>query len=180
MKIKIIQFIALISILSSCKESDVRYPVNVSSGVDYNSSIELAKKINQKEEKKFREYASNSGIEFERSNYGFQYNIEGIDSTSVHIESGDDVKFTFRVENLNGLVIYPQKERRLRIDQQNEIIGLHEGLKLMDEESSAIFLFPSHQAFGYHGDENKIKPNTPLLYRVNVLEVIKKSEINNN
>jgi hypothetical protein len=41
--------------------------------------------------------------------------------------------------------------------------GLREGIKLMHRNEKINFLFTSHTAYGYHGDNKKIGPNKPLL-----------------
>ena len=175
---RLIIFISIFSILSftSCKEQEPRLPVNVSSGVDYTESIELSKKINQREERKFRKYVDNQDLKFERSNYGFLYHIEN--NSADLIKSKDEVKYTVVVEGLDGKLIYKRINKRIAVDHQNEIKGMHEGLKLMSEGAEAIFLFPSHQAFGFHGDDKKIKSNTPLVYKVKILKV-NNNQINN-
>ncbi|MCK5906174.1 MAG: FKBP-type peptidyl-prolyl cis-trans isomerase, partial [Flavobacteriales bacterium] len=94
------------------------------------------------------------------------------------IKSKDEVKYTKVVEGLDGKIIYRSITKSIVVDHQDEIKGMHEGLKLMSEGSEAIFIFPSHQAFGFHGDDNKIKSNTPLVYRVKVLKV-NNNQINN-
>ena len=172
MKIKnslLLLMIIISIIVTSCQTNEARYPVNVSSGIDYNSSIELSKKINQKEEIRFREYQRSKNIKFERSNFGFLFNINNnIDSL---IKSRDEVNYTLIVENLNGVVIYQKISKTLIVDHQDEIKGMHEGLKLMSKGAQAIFIFPSHQAFGFHGDGKKIKSNTPLIYKVEIIDV---------
>ena len=162
--------VIIIVFISSCKEQEPRLPVSVSSGIDYTESIELSKKINQREEREFRKYLEKQDLEFKRSNFGFLYYITN--TSSSLISSKDQVKFTEIVEDLDGVVIYKSITKNLIVDHQEEIIGIHEGLKLMSEGSEAVFIFPSHQAFGFHGDDNRIKSNTPLIYRIRVISVI--------
>ena len=178
MKNKLVFIISIISIftLNSCNEREARLPVSVSSGVDYTQSIELSKKINQREERAFRKYVENQELKFERSSFGFIYHITN--NSSDLIKSQDEVKYTKIVEGLDGNVIYNSVVKIIAVDHQDEIKGMHEGLKLMSEGSEAIFIFPSHQAFGFHGDDNKIKSNTPLVYKVKVLGV-NNNQINN-
>ena len=175
-KLVFIISIASILILNSCNEREARLPVSVSSGVDYTESIELSKKINQREERKFRKYVENQDLKFERSSYGFLYHLKN--NSGELIKSKDEVKYTKVVEGLDGKIIYRSITKSIVVDHQDEIKGMHEGLKLMSEGSEAIFIFPSHQAFGFHGDDNKIKSNTPLVYRVKVLKV-NNNQINN-
>mgnify|MGYP003656434644 FL=1 len=54
------------------------------------------------------------------------------------------------------------------MDQQELFTGLREGLKLMQAGETVTFLFPSHKAYGYYGDENKIGTNIPLVCKVTV------------
>lgn len=178
MRNRLVILFSIISVLSftSCRENEARLPINVSSGVDYTESIELSRKINQREERKFRKYVGNQNLKFERSNYGFLYHIEN--NSGDLIKSKDEVKYTTIVEDLEGNIIYKQITKSIVVDHQNEIKGMHEGLKLMNEGAEAIFLFPSHQAFGFHGDDKKIKSNTPLVYKVKVLKV-NNNQINN-
>jgi len=168
-KIFFLLSIGILLTISSCQETKPRLPVSVSSGVDYTQSIELSKKINQHEERRFRKYVDTQDLKFERSNFGFLYHIEN--NSLPLIKSKDEVLYLETVEKLDGEIIYPQIKRILLVDHQQEIKGIHEGLKLMGEGSSAIFIFPSHQAFGFHGDDNKIKTNTPLIYKIEVLKI---------
>ncbi len=155
----------------SCSEQEPRLPVSVSSGVDYTESIELSKKINQREERMFRKYIALQDLIFSRSNFGFQYHIEN--NKGDLIKSKDQVKFSETVEDLHGNVIYKSVDKIIVVDHQEEIKGMHEGLKLMSEGAKATFLFPSHQAFGFHGDDKSIGSNEPLVYKIKVLKVIK-------
>ena len=175
-KLFFVFWITIFLFFSSCNEEKPRLPVSVSSGVDYTESIELSKKINQREERKFRKYVSKQDLEFKRSNFGFLYHIEN--NLSIHIKSADEVRFTEIVEGLDGEIIYSSITKNLVVDHQEEIKGMHEGLKLMSEGAEAIFIFPSHQAFGFHGDDKKIKSNTPLVYKIRVLKVIN-NQVNN-
>ncbi len=175
---KLFFFFSIITFLflSSCKEQEPRLPVSVSSGIDYTESIELSKKINQREERKFRKYVAKQDLEFKRSNFGFIYHIEN--NSAELIKSEDEIRYTEIVEGLDGKIIYTSITKNLVVDHQEEIKGMHEGLKLMSEGAEAIFIFPSHQAFGFHGDDNKIKSNTPLVYKIRVIKVIN-NQVNN-
>ena len=163
------KILSFIIIFVSCGRQDPRLPISVKSGVDYSASIELSKKINQREEIQFRKYKEKQNQKFEKSNFGFQYYVDN--NNDSLIKSSDIVQYSLVVENLRGEVIYPKVNKQLVVDRQTDIKGMHEGLKLMSIGANAIFLFPSHQAFGFHGDDNKIKSNTPLVYKVKVTKV---------
>jgi len=46
--------------------------------------------------------------------------------------------------------------------------GLREGIKLMHKNEKVTFLFPSHIAYGYHGDDKRIGTNQPLMCTVSL------------
>ena len=48
------------------------------------------------------------------------------------------------------------------VDQEDVIPAIREGVKLLSEGDSGIFLFPSHLCYGYQGDREKIGSNQPL------------------
>ena len=52
------------------------------------------------------------------------------------------------------------------MDKEIIFKGLREGLKIMKEGENVTFLFPSEKAYGYYGDQNKIKSNIPLICNV--------------
>jgi FKBP-type peptidyl-prolyl cis-trans isomerase len=41
----------------------------------------------------------------------------------------------------------------------------------MKEDEEVVFLFPSHAAFGYSGNQEKIGVNQPLIYKVKLNKI---------
>jgi FKBP-type peptidyl-prolyl cis-trans isomerase len=52
--------------------------------------------------------------------------------------------------------------------------GLQNGIKIMKKNEKVTFLFPSHIAYGYHGDNKKIGANEPLICTVTLNNIEKK------
>jgi hypothetical protein len=46
------------------------------------------------------------------------------------------------------------------------MMGLRDGIKRMHKNETVTFLFPSHMAYGYHGDNKKIGTNESLIVTV--------------
>ena len=66
-------------------------------------------------------------------------------------------------------IIYTKAETKPQVyyvDKENIMMGLRDGIKLMKKGETVTFLFPSHMAFGYHGDNKKIGVNEPLICTV--------------
>jgi gliding motility-associated peptidyl-prolyl isomerase len=115
--------------------------------------------------------------------YWFTYLVQNkIDTLTP--KKGDVAFFEYELKDLKGRIIYSQAELKPQtyaVDKQNIMTGLREGIKLMHKKEKVVFLFPSHIAFGYHGDDKKIGPNQPLLCTVTlhnfISEVAFKKEI---
>jgi len=51
--------------------------------------------------------------------------------------------------------------------------GVQEGLKKMREGDKVKMIIPSHLAHGLTGDMNKIKPLTPIVVDLHLIEILK-------
>ena len=99
-------------------------------------------------------------------------------------KKGDVAFFNYEIKDLKGNIIYSEvelKPQTYAVDKQNIMTGLREGIKLMHKNEKIAFLFPSHIAYGYHGDDKKIGSNQPILCTVTlhnfISEVAFKKEI---
>ncbi len=113
------------------------------------------------------------------SEQGFWYYYEKKDTLDAPVpETGDQVVFNYEVRDLAERVIYSEEElgpQSYLVDKEELISGLQDGLKLMKEGERVIFLFPSYKAYGYTGSE-RIEPNQPLIYKVDLIKVNKSKE----
>jgi len=113
--------------------------------------------------------------------FWYYYNIKSSDSLNTKTpEFGDIVIFDYSISNIEREAIYAEGEKPTReyaIDKEKLFTGLRQGLKLMKEGETVTFLFPSHKAFGYYGDKNKIGSNVPITAKVTLHTI--KEESNN-
>lgn len=173
---KIYIFLTIL-ITISCEDTKPRIPLQQNSGSFINTSIEINKYINSKEKLKIEDIVKNPKNNFKASNYGFWYRNENQNTDSSYTPKfGDQIFYKCAIKNLNGTYIYGEKKmlEKIYIMEQEELSsGLREGLKLMSKGDKMTFIFPSQLAFGFYGDNDKIPPNTPLVYEVNINEIIK-------
>jgi gliding motility-associated peptidyl-prolyl isomerase len=168
-----ILFVLLVTILvSGCKQhQEARKPISQKSGTFMKKSIERNKKLIAGEEGQIDSLIkSNPKLKYLASTKGYWYTYV-IQNTldTITPKKGDVAFFDYEVKDLKGNVIYSELELRPQtyaIDKQNIMTGLREGIKLMHKNEKVIFLFPSHIAYGYHGDDKKIGTNQPLLCTV--------------
>ena len=164
--------------LTNCKSPEARKPVSVKSGTFMEASIERNKALHEKQKVLFEKYMEeHSEIDFITSPNGFWYFYNSEKSSDTLTATfGDIVNFDFNVKKLNGDLIYSKetlKNRNYSMDQEKLFSGLREGLKLMKVGETATFLFPSQKAYGYYGDNNKIKTNIPIICEVTVNNITK-------
>ena len=170
---KLILFVFLVAILvTSCKQhQEARRPVSQASGTFMKKSAERNKKLIASEEEQIDSLIkSNPKVKYYASTKGYWYTYV-IQNTldTLTPKKGDVAFFEYEIRDLKGKIIYSEVELRPQtyaVDKQNIMTGLREGIKLMHKNEKVTFLFPSHIAFGYHGDDKKIGTNQPLLCTV--------------
>lgn len=169
---KIIALVLLICIsFASCKQQQARMPVSRSSGTFMKESIVRNKKLIAGEEAQIDSIIkSNPSVKYyaSKKGYWFYYEIRN-EKDTLRPKKGDIAYFDYNVQDFKGNVIYSEiqtKPQVYRVDKQNIMMGLRDGIKLMRKNEKVVFLFPSHMAYGYHGDNKNIGTNEPLICTV--------------
>lgn len=175
------------TLLAGCKSPEARRPVNQSSGSFINESIERNRDLVAREEAEILEIIEkDTDKEYIASNSGFWYYYNKKSTDTINTETpefGDVVRFDYSITDIEGDPIYAEGElptKRYAMDKEELFGGLREGLKLMREGEVVTFIFPSHKAFGYYGDKNKIGTNVPIITRVTLHSIVDEDNINNN
>lgn len=168
-------FILVAITFASCKQQQARMPVSRSSGEFLNASVERNKKLIKGEEKQIDSIIkSNPSIKYIASQKGYWYYYETKNTNdTLRPKKGDIANFDYEIKDINGDVIYSQLELKPQtyiVDKQNIMMGLRHGIKLMHKSETVTFLFPSHMAFGYHGDNRRIGTNEPLICTVTLTD----------
>lgn len=170
---KLIPFVFLATVLvSGCKQNqEARKPLSQASGSFMKKSAERNKKLVASEEEQIDSLIkSNPKVKYLASTKGYWYTYvtQNIQDTLTP-KKGDVAFFDYEIKDLKGNIIYSEVELRPQtyaVDKQNIMTGLREGIKLMHKNEKITFLFPSHIAYGYHGDDKKIGVNQPLMCTV--------------
>ncbi|HQE34222.1 MAG TPA: gliding motility-associated peptidyl-prolyl isomerase GldI [Flavobacterium alvei] len=170
-KLIVLAFLATLFI-TSCKQSqEARKPVSQASGSFMKKSAERNKKLIASEEGRIDSLIkSNPKIKYLASTKGYWYTyITANTIDTLTPKKGDVAFFDYEIKDLQGRIIYSEvelKPQTYAVDKQNIMTGLREGIKIMHKNEKITFLFPSHIAYGYHGDTKKIGTNQPLLCTV--------------
>lgn len=174
--------ITFLFVLFSCQNSQVaRKPISQSSGSFMKESVDRNKKLIAGEEEEIaRVIRQNKKIKFIASSKGYWYAYATVNpKDSLTPKKGDVALFDYEVKDLKGRIIYSKNElgpQTYFVDKQNIMAGLREGIKLMHRKEKINFLFTSHIAYGYHGDNNKIGTNKPLLCIVTLRDFMSEAD----
>jgi gliding motility-associated peptidyl-prolyl isomerase len=164
--------LGLFALVSACKNhQEARRPISQTSGTFMKQSVDRNKKLISGEEKQIDSIIkSNPTVKYSASKKGYWYTYETQNLLdTITPKKGDVAFFEYEIKDLKGNTIYSQLELRPQtylVDKQNIMTGLREGIKLMHKKEKVVFLFPSHIAYGFHGDNKKIGSNQPLLVSV--------------
>ncbi|NNF01836.1 MAG: hypothetical protein HKN22_04060 [Bacteroidia bacterium] len=143
---------------------------------DYkNTTIQAKKQFIEHESQLIDSYIENSDLDFFRSGTGLRYHIVR-DGDGALATVGDDISIDYSVELLNGTQCYNTSDNgpeNFRLGYKDVPAGLSEGLQLLKKNGEAIFIIPSHLAYGLTGDQNKIPGNTAIIYNVQLRELQK-------
>ena len=168
----------------SCSNPEARKPIVRKTSSFMSESIERNKLLNKAENALImNKIQSDSLHDYKSSDFGFWYyhDVE-MPSDSYEIKRGDVVFYSHEIKSLDDKILYDKEElgtKSYLVDKEELITGLQDGFKLMKEGEVVTFLFPSHKAYGYTGNE-RIKPNQSLIYTVQLLKINKLSENENN
>lgn len=161
--------VVLLVVITGCQnKQEARRPISHSSGSFIKQSMDRNKKLIAGEEAEIaRVIRQNKRVKFIASTKGFWYSYIATNTKdTLTPKKGDVALFDYEVKDLKGRIIYSQSElgpQTYFVDKQNIMTGLREGIKLMNRNEKINFLFTSHIAYGYHGDNKKIGTNKPLL-----------------
>ena len=173
-KFGVVLFIAVL-LFVSCKQQQARMPISHSSGTFMKESAERNKKLVRGEEGKIDSIIkSNPNIKYIASQKGYWYYYENKnDKDTLRPKKGDVANFDYEIKDIQGKIIYSQLELQPQsyiVDKQNIMMGLRHGIKLMHKNETVTFLFPSHMAYGYPGDNRRIGTNEPLICTVTLTD----------
>lgn len=185
MKIKILLITIGVLSITCCKTPEAREPVSRSSGSFIKESIKRNQKLVAKEEAKIAEIIQkDTAHNYISSSNGFWYYYNSkVTQDTISPVYGNLVNFNYNIATLDGKTIYSREEigtREYKIDQENVFNGLRQGLKLMKAGETVTFLFPSHKAFGYYGDNAKIGRNIPIKSTITLNKIIDEENLNQN
>ncbi|EAR01003.1 gliding motility-associated peptidyl-prolyl isomerase GldI [Maribacter sp. HTCC2170] len=170
----------LVCVLASCGGPEPRRPVKVKSG-SFNASVERSKKLLALEESMINSIIAKDTLhQYQNSAAGAWYYYEKKNENTTYTPQPDDlVTFAYNIISFANDTIYSQEEigvQKYKVDKQELFPGLRNSIKLLKENESATFLFPSSLAYGYHGDNEKVGINVPVKSTITLFKIEKQQD----
>lgn len=158
---------------NSCKE-DKQQKKQVQSEKELNEKlIEFNKNKLKAEDEIIDDLVKENYPEMQTTETGLRYLIYDIEEGAV-AKTDDVAVVSYTIERINGEELYSTEKDgpvHIRIGHEDVPSGLHEGLMYMSSGDSAIFIMPSHRAYGFTGDQSSIPQNAILIYHVELIDL---------
>lgn len=142
-------------------DQKVREGLEKKAAEEANQNLEAGKKF-------LADNAKAEGVQTTAS--GLQYKIVA-EGSGKSPTTTDTVRVRYKGTTIDGQVFDEQKEP-IAFPLANIIPGWTEGLQLMKEGGKAILYIPSDLAYGEMGAGELIKPNSVLIFEIELVEVV--------
>ena len=166
-------FVILFSFVA-CSETVARRPKKHSTTNFYKDVIAQNKKLNKIEKKNIEKHlAKDTTTVYKASLNGFWYAYVKKDTTKSlnTVKKGDLVTLHYNVTDINNNVLYKEQVVDYKVDMEDFIPGLQEGVKLMKKGEKMMFIIPSYRAYGVTGDGNQIRMNQTIKSTINLIDI---------
>jgi FKBP-type peptidyl-prolyl cis-trans isomerase FkpA len=164
-------------LLNSCNNNETKQ-IDVSPKTDQennelikNQFIKANQQLMQKENDEMDYYAKSHQLNFTRTGSGIRYFVYKPSINGDSIKDNIKITLNFTLKLMDGTLCYSSKTegpRTFFVGHEDIESGIHKGLKYLKRGDKAILLIPSPLAHGLLGDFNKIPPQMPIVYDVEV------------
>jgi len=156
-------------LLVACTKQSPQTPSNKGNIADKNavSLLIINQNLAKKEDGALKKLALQQDKAFKKSPIGFWYKIKHV-GTGSGLKDSVICKFSYRMLSLSGKLLQ-EEQKEIVIGKKQVVIGLEEGLKLMNKGDSATIIVPWYLAYGMKGDAPQIPPYTSIMYKIKVI-----------
>lgn len=132
---------------------------------------EANRRVIQKEIDEMDYFEKTHQMSFRRTNFGVRYYVYDSVKKQARIQEGDEVRMNYTVSLLDGTVCYTDngKPKTFIVGAEPIESGIHKVMPCLHYGDKAYILIPSALAHGLLGDFSKIPPQSPVLYKVEIL-----------
>lgn len=173
MKIKLPYYFLIGLVFFGCHspEKDNKQEVNINKEALKNQFVEANKLLATKEIDDMDNYARQHKMNFVNTDLGLRYFVYEPSDKGDSIKDKSQITMDFTVSLLDGTECYSSAEKGPKtfiVGMEDIESGIHKGVKFLKKGDKAIILIPSHLAHGLLGDMDKIPPQTPIVYNIQI------------
>lgn len=173
--------ILFLASLISCEGPTPRHPVKRNTTSSIQVSIERSKKLLALEESIIKQVIAEDSLNnYYNSDSGSRYfYVKKNEASDVKAQPDDVVTLTYNILSLTNDTLYSMQDIgiiKYKVDKQELFPGLRNSVKLLKENETATFLFPSSLGYGYPGDGDKIGINMPVKSTIAVIKIEKQND----
>lgn len=131
---------------------------------------ELNRYLVQKDREIIENYIERKGLKMNESPTGLWYLIENEGAGDL-FKDNDRITMSYECSLLDGTKCYSSETlgpKEVVLGKSELEPGLNEGLRLLRQGGSAIFILPPFLAYGFVGDGKKIPPRSIIVYGIKV------------
>lgn len=178
---RITLFLFCVVLFVGCGGPEPRKPVKVKSGSFYKKSVDRSKQLLEAEEKMIQEIISIDSLHlYESSSTGSWFYFSQKNNLSTDkAKVGDLVTMTYNIMSFDNDTIYSHDEIgviQYNVDKQELFPGIRNSVKLLKENETATFLYPSSLGYGYQGDNDRIGVNMPIKSTITIFKIEKQQD----
>jgi FKBP-type peptidyl-prolyl cis-trans isomerase len=162
---------------SSCKETVNNDSVNTNELNSKNHKrikdqfVKANQQLMQKENDEMDYYAKTHNMAFVKTASGIRYFVYKHSTKGDSIKDGMQITMNFNLKLLDGTECYSSKTegpKTFVVGHENIESGIHKGVQYLKRGDKAVLLIPSVLAHGLLGDFDKIPPQMPIVYDVEI------------
>lgn len=134
--------------------------------------IRANQQLTQKQADEMNNYAKMHRMPFVRTPSGILYSVYKPSLKGDSIKQNMEITMNYTVKLLDGTPCYSSATdgpKTFIVGHADIESGIHKGVEYLKRGDKAIFLIPSVLAHGLLGDMNKIPPQMPIVYDVEIL-----------
>jgi len=174
MYIKFILYLVVVTFTVQCSCDRKKHEPTIQEIRDTEEAmVNVNRMLVQKDRIKILEYIKQNELNMKELESGLWYQIVQ-EGKGRKVDDQTVVTLTYHLSLLNGTLLYSSDSlgpKQFRVGKGGVESGLEEGILLLNEGSSAIFILPPHLAHGLTGDGNKIPARSVVVYKVELNKV---------
>jgi FKBP-type peptidyl-prolyl cis-trans isomerase FkpA len=173
MKINRIYILLLIPVLAACHDpsSDEKKEIKFNKEAVKKQFEEANKLLAKKEADDMDAYARQHKMNFVNTDLGLRYYVYEPSAKGDSIRDNTQITMDFTVSLLDGTECYSSAQKGPKtfiVGKEDIESGIHMGVKFLKKGDKAVIMIPSHLAHGLLGDMDKIPPQMPIIYDIQI------------